>query len=59
MQTIDFGKVTLGSGYWFEKEKLNREVTICAVYDRFAKSGRIKAFDFDWTEGDEGKPCIF
>ena len=59
MQIIDFDKVELGSGYWFEKEKLNREVTIGAVYDQFAKSGRIKAFDFDWTEGTEGKPHIF
>lgn len=59
MKSIDFDKVTLKSGFWFEKEKLNREITINCVYEQFEKSGRIKAFDFDWREGKDFKPHIF
>lgn len=59
MQNIDFYQVELTSGYWFEKEKLNRETTINAVYEQFSTSGRIKAFDMDWREGKEGRPHFF
>lgn len=59
MQSIDFGKVELQSGYWFKKEKLNREITINAVYEQFEASGRIRAFDCNWREGQENRPHIF
>lgn len=59
MKSIDFKSVQLNNGFWFEKEKLNREKTINAVYNRFADTGRIKAFDFDWRDGEDGKPHIF
>lgn len=59
MKITDFSAVTLNSGYWFEKEKLNREITINSVYEQFDKTGRVKAFDCAWREGDDCKPHIF
>lgn len=59
LQNVKFNDVRLQSGFWFEKEKLNRETTINAVYHQFDITGRIKAFDFNWYEGDELKPHYY
>lgn len=59
MKTYSFHQVELTDGYLFAKQQLNRTVTIPSVYDRFAETGRVKAFDFDYKEGDEIKPHIF
>ncbi len=56
---FDYRNVTLTDGFWYEKQRLNREVTINAVYDRFAETGRVDAFKFDWKEGEPNKPHIF
>ncbi len=59
MKTIYYDKVKLTSGYLFDKQELNQNTTINAVYDRFYETGRIGAFNFDYKEGDEIKPHIF
>lgn len=59
MKVFDFSDVSINGGYLFEKEKLNRKITINSVYHQFDVSGRIKAFDCDWREGDENKPHFF
>lgn len=59
MKSVDFSKVMFKSGYWLEKEELNRKITINAVYERFDSSGRLKAFDCDWREGEKNCPDIF
>ena len=59
MKTFSYAQVDLTSGYLFEKEELNRKITIHSVYDRFYDTGRIAAFNFDYREGDEKKPHIF
>lgn len=59
MKPIAFDRVNLHSGYLFEKQELNRNVTIHAVHDRFTETGRIQAFSFDWKEGDDKKPHVF
>lgn len=46
-------------GFLHDKQELNRQVTINAVYDRFTETGRIRAFDFAWREGEPLKPHIF
>lgn len=55
----DYRSVTLTGGFWHEKELLNQTVTIDAVYDRFAETGRIDAFNCDWHEGEPNKPHVF
>lgn len=59
MRTVTYDKVDLKSGYLFEKQELNRTVTIHSVYDRFDETGRIGAFNFEYKEGDEIQPHIF
>ena len=58
----DHRYVTIGEGYWKQKQDLNRNVTMKAVYDRFDESGRIDAFRCDWKAGegrDDKKPHFF
>lgn len=59
MKMFSYDKVDLTSGYLFEKQELNRKITINAVYDRFAETGRIAAFDFSYREGDAIQPHYF
>ena len=59
MKHIGYDRVDLTAGYLFEKQELNRTVTVHSVYDRFDETGRIGAFNFDYKEGDEQKPHIF
>ena len=55
----DYRNVTLLSGFWKQKEDLNRDVTIDAVYNRFDETGRVAAFKCDWKEGDPKQPHFF
>ncbi len=59
MKNLNYKNVDLTDGFWKDKQLLNENVTIDAVYNRFSDTGRIKAFDFSWKEGDENKPHIF
>ena len=61
MNNIPFSQIKLKDGFWYEKQKLNEDVTINAVYDRFYDTGRVEAFDCKWTDGCEDvvKPHFF
>ena len=59
MKSYSFDKVDLKAGFLYDKQELNRKVTIHSVYDRFYETGRVKVFDFDYKEGDEIKPHIY
>ena len=59
MKNIDREKVKITSGYLFEKQELNRKITVNAVYDRFKETGRVDAFRFEYKEGDAIVPHIF
>ena len=61
MKNYSFASVELTNGYLAEKYDLNRKITIDAVYERFAETGRIEAFKFGWTPDSESlqKPHFF
>lgn len=59
MQLFPLSAITLHSGYLYEKQELNRRVTMSAVYDRFSETGRISPFEHAWKEGDPNKSHIF
>ena len=46
-------------GFWQEKQRLFRAVTLNAVYDRFEETGRFEALNCSWKEGMPDKPHIF
>ena len=52
-------KVRLREGFWKQRSDKNREITMRAVWDRFADTGRIGAFRCDWKEGMEHKPDVY
>ncbi len=56
---IPLKNTEITGGFWADKQKLNREVTIHSVYNRFAETGRFDAFKVNWKEGDPNKPHIF
>ena len=55
----NYQNVTLTGGFWKQKEDLNRDVTIDAVYNRFDETGRVAAFRCDWKDGMPYRPHIF
>ena len=59
-RSVSFENVDITGGFWADKQKLNRDVTIWSVRDRFADTGRFQAFACSWKEGsDEPKPHFF
>ncbi len=59
MKICTYDKVDLTSGYLFEKQELNRKITMEAVYDRFCETGRVDAIACRWREGDDLRPHHF
>ena len=59
MKLIPYSQVNLKSGFFFDKQELNRQTTIHAVYDRFAETGRIGAFKLGFPEKDPIQPHYF
>ena len=54
-----FSHTNITGGFLHALQEKNRNVTIHAVYDRFADTGRFAALNCDWKEGMEPKPHIF
>lgn len=59
MKPVSYRNVLMKSGFLREKQLLNENVTMDAVYRRFAETGRIGAFDFNWREGMDKKPHFY
>ena len=59
MIPFSYQNVILKSGFLYDKQMLNENVTINAVYNRFYDTGRVSAFACDWKEGEPKKPHIF
>ena len=59
MRTVHFSKTDITGGFWKKKQKLIRDTTVYAVYDRFAETGRFDAFKCDWKEGMPNRPHFF
>ena len=58
-QYLSYVKTEITGGFWAEKQKLVRNVTLDAVYDRFSDTGRIGAFEMNYKEGDPDRPHYF
>jgi len=56
---VNFFDTKLTGGFWGQKQRLIREVSIWNVYKRFEETGRFAAFRCDWKEGMPDKPHIF
>lgn len=58
-EAVPFSAVELNSGFWQYRQKLNREITVPAVRNRFMDTGRFDAFRLNWREGMKNKPHIY
>ena len=56
---VTYENIDLTGGFWYEKQKLVREVSMWNVYKRFAETGRFEAFRYNWREGMPNRPHIF
>jgi len=56
---IELKDVKITGGYFHEKQKMNRQVTIPATYRQFYNTGRIDAFKLKWRNGQPNQPHIF
>ena len=58
-KTVALKNTSVTGGFWADRQKLNRDVTIHSVYNRFKDTGRFDAFKLDWKDGDPNQPHIF
>ena len=58
-QAVPFQQVDLDQGFWQERQRINRDVSIWNVYKRFQETGRFDALSCDWREGMPNKPHVF
>lgn len=59
MKLAGYEVTNLNNGFLYEKQKLNKDITMDAVYKRFTETGRIDAFNCNWKEGDDKKPHCY
>lgn len=59
IKSVPFSEVEIGSGFWQDRQRLNTDVTVHSVRDRFIDTGRFEAFKFNWEEGKPNKPHFF
>ena len=53
---VPFSTVRINDGFWKQKQKMIRETTAYAVYERFRDTGRFEALECKWKEGDPDSP---
>ena len=56
---LSFYDLDITGGFWYDRQKLNSEITIKAVYDRFKETGRFEALKQNYKEGQPNRPHIF
>lgn len=59
MKNLHFSQTRLQGGFWHHYARLNRDVTIPAVYEQFCKTGRFDAFRCDWKPGMPNMPHFY
>jgi len=52
-------KVMIDGGFWGERLRVNREVTLPIEYKQCKDTGRIDAFRLGWKEGESDPPHVF
>jgi hypothetical protein len=52
-------KVVLTSGLLGERQKLNEQVTVPIIYNKFNETGRIESLSCQWEEGQTNRPHPF
>ena len=56
---VSLEHVIIEEGFWGERLRVNREITLPIEYKQCKVTGRIDAFKLDWKPGDRASPHIF
>lgn len=56
---LSLSQIKLNSGFWHTRQERNARITIPAVYQRCAETGRIAAWKLDWKPGMPHEPHVF
>ncbi len=59
MKNVDYSRVDINGGFWQKKQKMLRDVTVGAIYDRFSETHRFSALECKWDGDESEKPHIF
>ena len=56
---VSQAQVQIDGGFWGERLRVNREITLPVEYEQCKSTGRIDAFRLDWKPGEPDPPHIF
>lgn len=56
---ISFSDIDITGGFFYDRQKINKDVTLESVRYQFEKTGRFRALDYAWKNGEPNKPHIF
>ncbi|GHV38516.1 hypothetical protein FACS189490_00590 [Clostridia bacterium] len=56
---VPYRAVRVTGGFWQNRQRVNTESTVKAVYTQFKQTGRFRALTHAWREGEADKPHIF
>jgi hypothetical protein len=59
LKPVPLERVDLSDAFWAPRIETNRAVTVPAVYEQCARTGRIGAWKLAWKPGDPNPPHIF
>ncbi len=59
VSNIKWYDVDFNEGFWKKWQDIAQKNTSKAIYNRFSETGRIKAMDLQWKEGEPNKPHVF
>jgi len=59
LSPVPLGRVQIENGFWGERLRVNREVTLPIEYRQCKETGRIDAFRLNWKPGQSNPPHVF
>ncbi|NLG13523.1 MAG: glycoside hydrolase family 127 protein [Lentisphaerae bacterium] len=59
MKLVPFKNVSITGGFWYEKQKINRENTLPIEYQQCKDTGRLDAWKLDWKPGMPNQPHVY
>ncbi|MCX5658433.1 MAG: glycoside hydrolase family 127 protein [Planctomycetota bacterium] len=59
LRSAEVSKVRFDSGFWADRQRVNREATLPIQYFQCKTTGRIDALKLEWKQGDPNPPHIF
>lgn len=59
LSPVPFDRIQIHDGFWGERLRVNREITLPIEYKQCKETGRIDAFRLNWKPGNPASPHIY